>query len=63
MSDKDELERQMELFEAWYLKAYPRSRNGVRTWYGKKDGDYISDYAASHWRAWQAALASKQEEA
>ncbi|QDH49104.1 hypothetical protein PHYNN_212 [Pantoea phage Phynn] len=48
-------------FEAWFLKAYPRSRNGVKTWSGEDDGDYISDFAASHWRAWQAALASKEK--
>lgn len=56
----DELERQK--FEEWFMNTYPKSRNGIRTWSGKKDGDYISDYAASHWRAWQVALNSKQEE-
>ena len=45
-----------EKFEAWFISRYPRSRNGVSTWDGKEGSDdYISDYARSHWLAWQAS--------
>ena len=47
-----------EQFEKWFIKQYRKSRNGVETWSGEDDGDYISDYAASHWRAWQASRAA-----
>ena len=57
MSDKDELERQR--FEAWFKNHYCTPYFCRHA----KSGDYENHTIRASWRAWQAALSSKQEEA
>lgn len=42
-------------FEEWFLVRYPLSRKGIEKY---KDGDYMGQYAQSHWMAWQASRAA-----
>ncbi|MDU5780731.1 MAG: hypothetical protein E6Z83_07965 [Pantoea sp.] len=68
MSDKDELERQRQKFEAWWEKSQHNGKPPRFGWEHWRDGEgYKSDFDDSEldwmWQAWQAALSSKQEEA
>ena len=59
MSDKDELERQR--LEAWYSQNYRIPASFLQR--HDKSDDYCDKQIRAAWRAWKAALSSKQEEA
>lgn len=46
-------------FEEWFLVRYPLSRKGIEKY---KDGDYVGEYAQSHWTAWQASRAAMKQD-